>query len=186
MENKSFESFGISPEIIKALTSLRYFKPTAVQQEVLPLALKKADIIVESQTGSGKTAAFGIPLCEDAVWEENKPQALILVPTRELALQIQEEIMNIGRLKRIKVTAVFGKSSFKTQKSELKQKSHIVVGTPGRILEHLKEGTLSVEKIRTVVLDEADEMLHMGFIDQVEEIIDYLTNTFCFSFTCMV
>lgn len=174
MENKSFESFGISPEIIKALTSLRYFKPTAVQQEVLPLALKKADIIVESQTGSGKTAAFGIPLCEDAVWEENKPQALILVPTRELALQIQEEIMNIGRLKRIKVTAVFGKSSFKTQKSELKQKSHVVVGTPGRILEHLKEGTLSVEKIRTVVLDEADEMLHMGFIDQVEEIIDYL------------
>lgn len=174
MENRSFESFGISPEIIKALTSLRYFNPTAVQQEVLPLALKKADIIVESQTGSGKTAAFGIPLCEDAVWEENKPQALILVPTRELALQIQEEIMNIGRLKRIKVTAVFGKSSFKTQKSELKQKSHIVVGTPGRILEHLKEGTLSVEKIRTVVLDEADEMLHMGFIDQVEEIIDYL------------
>ena len=174
MENKSFESFGISPEIIKALTSLRYFNPTAVQQEVLPLALKKADIIVESQTGSGKTAAFGIPLCQDVVWEENKPQALILVPTRELALQIQEEIMNIGRLKRIKVTAVFGKSSFKTQKSELKQKSHVVVGTPGRILEHLKEGTLSVEKIRTVVLDEADEMLHMGFIDQVEEIIDYL------------
>lgn len=174
MKNKSFESFGISPEIIKALTSLRYFNPTAVQQEVLPLALEKADIIVESQTGSGKTAAFGIPLCEDAVWEENKPQALILVPTRELALQIQEEIMNIGRLKRIKVTAVFGKSSFKTQKSELKQKSHIVVGTPGRILEHLKEGTLSVEKVRTVVLDEADEMLHMGFIDQVEEIIDYL------------
>ena len=174
MENKTFETFGISPEIIKALTSLRYYSPTPVQEEVLPLALKKADIIVESQTGSGKTAAFGIPLCEDAVWEENKPQALILVPTRELALQIQEEIMNIGRLKRIKVTAVFGKSSFKTQKSELKQKSHIVVGTPGRILEHLKEGTLSVEKVRTVVLDEADEMLHMGFIDQVEAIIDYL------------
>ena len=95
MENKTFETFGISPEIIKALTSLRYYSPTPVQEEVLPLALKKADIIVESQTGSGNTAAFGIPLCEDAVWEENKPQALILVPTRELALQIQEEIMNI-------------------------------------------------------------------------------------------
>ncbi|MGP6147429.1 DEAD/DEAH box helicase [Jeotgalibaca sp. A122] len=177
MEKKSFESMGISPEILKALTSLRYYNPTAVQEQVLPLALEKQDIIVESQTGSGKTAAFGIPLCEDAIWEENKPQALILVPTRELALQIKEEIMNIGRLKRIKVTAVFGKSSFKTQKSELKQKSHIVVGTPGRILEHLQEGTFLVEKIRALVLDEADEMLHMGFIEQVESVIDYLPSS---------
>lgn len=174
MEKISFESLGLSPEILKALTSLRYYSPTAVQEQVLPLALEKQDIIVESQTGSGKTAAFGIPLCEDTVWEENKPQALILVPTRELALQIKEEIMNIGRLKRIKVTAVFGKSPFKTQKSELKQKSHIVVGTPGRILEHLQEGTFAIDKVRTLVLDEADEMLHMGFIDQVEAIIDYL------------
>lgn len=174
MKNKSFESFGISPEIVKALMSLRYFRPTLVQEEVIPLALENQDIIVESQTGSGKTAAFGIPLCEQVLWEENKPQALILVPTRELALQIKTDIMNIGRLKRIKVTAVFGKSPFKIQKSELKQKSHIVVGTPGRILEHLKEGTLVVSEVRNLVLDEADEMLNMGFIDQVEEIIDYL------------
>lgn len=174
MNKKSFETFGISPEIVKALKSLRYFNPTAVQEAVIPLALEKQDIIVESQTGSGKTVAFGIPLCEQAVWEENRPQALILVPTRELALQIKDDIMNIGRLKRIKVTAVFGKSSFKTQKSELKQKSHIVVGTLGRILEHLKEGTLVVDKVSSLVLDEADEMLNMGFIEQVEDIIDYL------------
>ena len=153
---------------------MRYFHPTAVQEAVIPLALEKQDIIVESQTGSGKTVAFGIPLVEQAEWEENKPQALILVPTRELALQVKDDIMNIGRLKRIKVTAVFGKSSFKTQKSELNQKSHIVVGTPGRILEHLKEGTLDVDKINSLVLDEADEMLNMGFIDQVEDVIDYL------------
>lgn len=159
---------------MKALTSLRYFHPTAVQEKVIPLALEKQDIMVESQTGSGKTVAFGLPLCEHAEWEENKPQALILVPTRELALQVKNDIMNIGRLKRIKATAVFGKSSFKTQKSELKQKSHIVVGTPGRILEHLKEGTLVVDKVNSLVLDEADEMLNMGFIDQVEEIIDFL------------
>src|SRR5699024_353531 len=139
-----------------------------------PLALEKQDIIVESQTGSGKTVAFGVPLCEQAVWEENSPQSLILVPTRELALQVKDDIMNIGRLKRIKVTAVFGKSSFKTQKSELKQKSHIVVGTPGRILEHLQEGTLVIDKISSLVLDEADEMLNMGFIDQVEDIIRFL------------
>lgn len=174
MTKKSFDTFGISPEIVKALTSLRYFHPTPVQEAVIPLALEKQDIIVESQTGSGKTVAFGIPLCEQVEWEENKPQALILVPTRELALQVKNDIMNIGRLKRIKVTAVFGKSSFKTQKSELKQKSHIVVGTPGRLLEHLKEGTLVVDKVSSLVLDEADEMLNMGFIDQVEEVIDYL------------
>ncbi|PRY81410.1 superfamily II DNA/RNA helicase [Alkalibacterium olivapovliticus] len=174
MNKTLFDTFGISPEIVKALTSLRYFHPTAVQEAVIPLALEKQDVIVESQTGSGKTVAFGIPLCEQAEWEENKPQALILVPTRELALQIKDDLMNIGRLKRIKVTAVFGKSSFKTQKSELKQKSHIVVGTPGRVLEHLKEGTLVVDKVSSLVLDEADEMLNMGFIEQVEDVINYL------------
>ncbi|GAB2490944.1 DEAD/DEAH box helicase [Alkalibacterium psychrotolerans] len=138
------------------------------------MALEKQDVLVESQTGSGKTVAFGIPLCEQVEWEENKPQAIILVPTRELALQVKDDLMNIGRLKRIKVTAVFGKSSFKTQKSELKQKSHIVVGTPGRMLEHLREGTLKVDKVSSLVLDEADEMLNMGFIDEVEEIIGQL------------
>src|SRR5699024_3501468 len=164
MKNKSFETFGISPEILKALKSLRYFNPTAVQEEVIPLALEKQDIIVESQTGSGKTVAFGIPLCEHADWEENSPQSLILVPTRELALQVKDDIMNIGRLKRIKVTAVFGKSSFKTQKSELKQKSHIVVGTPGRILEHLQEGTLVIDKIRSLDLVGAQGRLDMGVL----------------------
>ncbi|WP_368645532.1 DEAD/DEAH box helicase [Alkalibacterium putridalgicola] len=159
---------------MKALTSLRYYNPTAVQEAVIPLALEKQDVLVESQTGSGKTVAFGIPLCEQVEWEENKPQALILVPTRELALQVKNDIMNIGRLKRIKVTAIFGKTSFKTQKSELKQKSHIVVGTPGRMLEHLKEGTLVVDNVSSLVLDEADEMLNMGFIDQVEDIIEHL------------
>lgn len=141
---------------------------------MIPLALENKDIIVESQTGSGKTVAFGIPLVELTEWEENKPQSLILVPTRELALQVKEDVMNVGRLKRIKATAVFGKSSFKTQKSELSQKSHVVVGTPGRILEHLEEGTLSADKISRLVLDEADEMLNMGFVDQVEDIIRYL------------
>lgn len=174
MKKITFESMGISSEITKALDSLRYYQPTPVQQEIIPLALNNEDILTESQTGSGKTAAYGIPLCEQVIWEENKPQALILVPTRELAMQIKEDIMNIGRFKRIKVTAAFGKSSFKTQKSELKQKSHIVVGTPGRILDHLQEGTLNVDEIKSLILDEADEMLNMGFVQQVEDIIDYL------------
>ena len=138
------------------------------------MTLKGKDIIVESQTGSGKTVSFGVPLCESVNWEENRPQALILVPTRELALQVKEDITNIGRLKRIKATAVFGKTSFDTQKSELRQKSHIVVGTPGRVLDHLQKGTMKFDKIRYLVLDEADEMLNMGFIEQVEAIIDFL------------
>ena len=174
MNYTTFEDFAISEEIVTALKALRYFKPTQVQQEVIPLTLKGKDIIVESQTGSGKTVSFGVPLCESVSWEENRPQALILVPTRELALQVKEDITNIGRLKRIKATAVFGKTSFDTQKSELRQKSHIVVGTPGRVLDHLQKGTMKFDKIRYLVLDEADEMLNMGFIEQVEAIIDFL------------
>lgn len=174
MNYTTFEDFAISEEIVTALKALRYFKPTQVQQEVIPLTLKGKDIIVESQTGSGKTVGFGVPLCESVSWEENRPQALILVPTRELALQVKEDITNIGRLKRIKATAVFGKTSFDTQKSELRQKSHIVVGTPGRVLDHLQKGTMKFDKIRYLVLDEADEMLNMGFIEQVEAIIDFL------------
>ena len=142
MNYTTFEDFAISEEIVTALKALRYFKPTQVQQEVIPMTLKGKDIIVESQTGSGKTVSFGVPLCESVNWEENRPQALILVPTRELALQVKEDITNIGRLKRIKATAVFGKTSFDTQKSELRQKSHIVVGTPGRVLDHLQKGTM--------------------------------------------
>lgn len=174
MKKNTFEEFGIGEELITALESLRYFKPTKVQKEVLPLALAEKDVIVESQTGSGKTVSFGIPLCENVIWEENRPQALVLVPTRELALQVKEDITNIGRLKRIKVTSVFGKASFDKQKSELKQKSHIVVGTPGRVLDHLQKGTMKVDKLRYLVIDEADEMLNMGFIDQMAAIIEFL------------
>lgn len=174
MGKKEFSDYGIREEVLKALNGLGYFQPTEVQKEVIPLALADMDVIVTSQTGSGKTASFGIPLCEKVNWEENKPQALVLVPTRELALQVKEDIANIGRFRRIKATAVFGKSSFDRQKSELKQKSHIVVGTPGRVLDHLKKGTFSVDKLEYLILDEADEMLNMGFIDQVEEIIEFL------------
>ena len=174
MNRNKFEDFGIQDEILKALEGLRYLHPTKVQEEVIPAVLAGKDIFVQSQTGSGKTASYGIPLCADIDWEENRPQALILVPTRELATQVKEDLMNIGRLKRIKATAVYGKAKFAIQKSELKQKSHIVVGTPGRVLEHLQEGTLKVDKMRYLVLDEADEMLNMGFIEQVEAIIDFL------------
>jgi len=174
MSKKSFKEYALSKEIVRALTSLKYEQPTEVQEKVIPVALEKKDLVVKSQTGSGKTASFGIPLCEMVEWEENKPQALILTPTRELAVQVKEDITNIGRFKRIKATAVYGKSPFARQKLELKQKTHIVVGTPGRVLDHIEKGTFSLERLKYLVIDEADEMLNMGFIDQVEAIIDEL------------
>lgn len=167
----TFENYPISSELKKALEMLGYSTPTEVQEKVLPEALSKLDLVVKSQTGSGKTAAFGIPICEMIDWEENKPQALILTPTRELADQVNTDITNIGRYKRIKGAAVYGKHPFRYQQEELRQKCHVVVGTPGRVLDHIERGTLPLEKIEMFVLDEADEMLNMGFIDQVESII---------------
>ncbi|PDZ63060.1 RNA helicase [Bacillus cereus] len=174
MSKKSFSNYALSKEVRRALTGLGYEHPTEVQEEVIPVALQKKDLVVKSQTGSGKTASFGIPLCEMVEWEENKPQALVLTPTRELAVQVKEDITNIGRFKRIKAAAIYGKSPFARQKLELKQKTHIVVGTPGRVLDHIEKGTLSLERLKYLVIDEADEMLNMGFIDQVEAIIDEL------------
>ncbi|MFS0862895.1 DEAD/DEAH box helicase [Fredinandcohnia sp. 179-A 10B2 NHS] len=169
-----FKEFTISEEIQRALTALQYKAPTEVQQDVIPRVLAKEDLVVKSQTGSGKTAAFAIPICEMVEWEENKPQALVLTPTRELAAQVRDEITNIGRFKRIKAAAIYGKQSFERQKIELKQKTHVVVGTPGRVLDHLEKGTLIVDNLQFLVIDEADEMLNMGFIDQVEAIIQTL------------
>lgn len=184
--NSNFKEYNLSSEIIKALDGIGYKKPSDVQSKVIPEVLKGNDVIVKSQTGSGKTAAFAIPLCEKVDWEENKPQVLILTPTRELAIQVKEEIKNIGRFKRIKSVAVFGKQPFSEQSRELKQKTHMVVGTPGRVYDHITRGTLDVSKIKYLVLDEADEMLNMGFIDIVTDIIKRLKkhrNTMLFSAT---
>ena len=174
MKNISFTDFQLDESIERALESMRYEKPTEVQQKVIPLLLSNKDVVVRASTGSGKTAAYGIPLCQHADWLENKPQALVLTPTRELAAQVKEDLIHIGRFKRIKAAAVYGKQPFAKQKLELSQKCHIVVGTPGRVLDHIQKGTLSVEKIQYAVIDEADEMLNMGFIDQVKAIIDSL------------
>lgn len=176
MNEKQFSDYKLSEEIIKALNSLGYEMPTEVQSKVIPFSLEQKDLVVKSQTGSGKTAAYGIPLCELVTWNENKPQALILTPTRELALQVNEDLMNIGRFKRIKSTALYGKSPFHIQRAELKQRTHMVVGTPGRVMDHIERGTLSLERIQYLVIDEADEMLNMGFIEQVQGIIEKLPN----------
>jgi ATP-dependent RNA helicase DeaD len=174
MNENSFAEYRLSDEIKKALDVLKYNAPTEVQSKVLPLALENNDLVVKSQTGSGKTASFGIPICEMIEWEEKLPQALVLTPTRELAVQVREDLFNIGRFKRINAVAVYGKEPFTKQKEELKQKTHVVVGTPGRVKDHIERETLALDKIKYLIIDEADEMLNMGFIDEVEAIIKEL------------
>ena len=171
-----FSDYMLHKDILKALDLLGLNTPTPIQREVIPHVLQKHDCIAQAQTGSGKTASYAIPLCELVEWEENKPQVMILTPTRELAMQVQQEITDIGKLKRIKAPALYGKQSFKGQEKDLKQKSHMVVGTPGRVLDHLERGTLFTGCIGYLVIDEADEMFHMGFIEQVEQILSYLPN----------
>ncbi|ASN06126.1 DEAD/DEAH box helicase [Virgibacillus necropolis] len=174
MSEINFEEYNLSNEIGRALGVLKYDTPTEVQREVIPKAMENQDLVVQSQTGSGKTAAFGIPICEMMEWEEKKPQTLILTPTRELAVQVREDITNIGRFKRIKAMAVYGKEPFAKQKEELKQKTHVVVGTPGRVMDHIERDTLVLDQIKYLIIDEADEMLNMGFISEVEAIIKKL------------
>lgn len=170
--NKKFEDFNLDKYIIKALYNLNYKTPSKVQEEVIPRLLKKEDVIVKSKTGSGKTASFGIPICENIDIENNNVQALIVVPTRELALQVKDEIYNIGRLKKIRCSAIFGKQPIKEQIRELKQRVHIVVATPGRIIDHIGRNTINLDDIKYFIIDEADKMLNKGFIEDMEFILN--------------
>ncbi len=174
MDGSNFEKYVFSTEIAKALKDLGYETLTKVQVEVIPLVLAEKDIIVRSQTGSGKTAAFAIPVCEKIQIEQKNPQVLVLTPTRELAVQLKEDISNIGRFKRIRCAVVFGRQPMEIQKRELKQRVHIIVGTPGRTLDHIERKNVNLEEVQYLVIDEADKMLDMGFIEQVEAIIKVL------------
>lgn len=174
MNERNFKDYELSEEITRALGVLKYKTPTDVQDKVIPQALENKDLVVKSETGSGKTAAFAIPICEQIEWEVKNPQVLVLTPTRELAVQVRDDITNIGRFKRIKSVAVYGKEPIARQKEELKQKTHVVVGTPGRVIDHIDRETLHLDEVKYLVIDEADEMLHMGFIEKVEAIIKEL------------
>ena len=169
-----FARYGLSLPILEALDMLGYHHPTAIQQEVIPLVLAGKNVVARSRTGTGKTAAFAVPLCEMAVWEENSPRALVLEPSRELAVQVSRELFQIGRKKRLKVPAVFGGFPIDKQMQTLKQKSHIVVGTPGRVMDLVCRGSLQLSGITHLVIDEADLMLDMGFLEEVGEIISLL------------
>lgn len=170
----TFEQMNLDKNIIQALHTLGYEKPLPVQEKVIPNILSGTDCIVKSRTGSGKTASFAIPIIQNLEIDERSPQALVLTPTRELALQIQQDFDRIGTFKKIKTLPIFGKQPFKFQKEDLKQRCHVVIGTPGRVLDHLQQQTLDPSKIKYVVLDEADEMLNMNFLDEVQAILKYM------------
>ncbi len=173
-ETNQFSRYPLSDEIVEALTLLGYTEPTEVQREVLPLILEGKDLVVKSRTGTGKTAAFAVPVCEMVRWEENLPQALVLEPTRELAVQVRDEIFYIGRKKRLKVPAVFGGFPIDKQIQTLRQKSHVAVGTPGRVMDLIRRDSLKLCQVRCLVIDEADLMLDMGFLEDVKQIISQL------------
>lgn len=186
LDSTGFLGYPLSEAVTEALGLLGYVRPTQIQEKVIPLVLSGRNVVARSQTGTGKTAAFAIPICEMAVWEDNLPQALVLEPSRELAVQVSQEIFRIGRKKRLKVPAVFGGFPIDKQIQTLRQKTHIVVGTPGRVMDHVRRGSLQLAGIRYLVVDEADLMLDMGFLEEVRQIIDLLPadrNTLFFSAT---
>jgi ATP-dependent RNA helicase DeaD len=167
-----FRQLLLAPEINRAIAEMGYVDPTEIQSRVIPLLLDGRDVIGQAQTGTGKTAAFGIPLIEGI--DETLPhtQALVLAPTRELAIQIGEELRKIARyIQGICVATIYGGAGYGRQFEDLKAGAHVVVGTPGRVLDHLSRGTLRLDNVDYLVLDEADRMLDMGFLPDVERIL---------------
>jgi len=169
-----FNELGISSETKKAISTMGFEEATPIQAETIPLALEGHDVIGQAQTGTGKTAAFGIPLVDRIDTNQDKIQGLIIAPTRELAIQVSEELYKVGKFKRARVLSVYGGQDIGRQIRSLKKKPHIIVGTPGRILDHINRKTLRLQDIQTIILDEADEMLNMGFIQDIEKILENL------------
>jgi ATP-dependent RNA helicase DeaD len=167
---KAFSEFKISDDIIRGIKDMGFEKPSPIQEKVIPVILEKGDVIGQAQTGTGKTAAFGIPLLEK-VEQERYVQAIVLTPTRELAIQVAGELQKIAKHKGTKVVPIYGGQSIENQIRDLKNGVHVVIGTPGRVLDHLKRRTLKLNRIHTFILDEADEMLNMGFINDIEAIM---------------
>lgn len=167
----TFKDLGVSLPILKALEKMGFEEATPIQEETIPLAMSGKDVIGQAQTGTGKTAAFGIPMIEEFEVKVKTIQGLVVAPTRELAIQVSEEINRLARLKGIRVLPVYGGQHMQRQIRALKDGPQIVVATPGRLLDHMRRGTIRINSVKTVVLDEADEMLNMGFIDDIRDIL---------------
>jgi ATP-dependent RNA helicase DeaD len=162
----------LSEPLTQILNEVGYEMPTPIQQKTIPLLLADHDLIGQAQTGTGKTAAFALPILEKLDLGQNAVQALVLTPPRELAIQVSEAIHTYAkRLRRVRVMPIYGGDSIQKQISRLRGGMHVIVGTPGRLMDHLRRGTLDFQALKIVVLDEADEMLRMGFLEDVEWIL---------------
>ncbi len=170
---ESFADLGLSETLLQTLTQIGYETPSPIQAQCIPVLLEGHDLIGMAQTGTGKTAAFALPLMEQIDVKLTKPQALILTPTRELAIQVAEALQSYAKnLPGFHVLPIYGGQSYTIQLKQLSRGAHIIVGTPGRVMDHLERKTLNLDHLKTMVLDEADEMLRMGFIDDVEWILE--------------
>ncbi|MER3438675.1 MAG: RNA helicase, partial [Chloroflexota bacterium] len=168
----SFEDLGLSAPLLKSISDVGYEEPTPIQALTIPVLLAGRDVIAQAQTGSGKTAAFGLPIIEAIDPKDRHVQAIILCPTRELAIQVAEALHKYGRHKEVETLPIYGGQPYERQFRGLQRGVHIVVGTPGRVMDHMRRGTLNLEHIRFFILDEADEMLDMGFIEDIEWILE--------------
>ena len=173
MEMINFENLGICPEIQKAVKHMGFEEPSPIQAKAIPAMMEGKDLIGQAQTGTGKTAAFGIPLLQKIDPKNKKLQEIVLCPTRELAIQVAEEIRALAKyMHGIKVVPIYGGQEIVKQIRSLKSGTQIVIGTPGRVMDHMRRKTAKMEHLHTVVLDEADEMLNMGFREDIETILE--------------
>jgi ATP-dependent RNA helicase DeaD len=171
----TFESLGLSPELNRALADMAFTEPSPIQAQAIPLLLEQKDVIGQAQTGTGKTAAFAIPLIERLDPAQKQIQAVVLCPTRELAIQVSEEFRKLAKYKPgLTVVSIYGGQPIARQLLALRKRPQIIVGTPGRMLDHLRRGSFHLSGVKTVVLDEADEMLDMGFREDLEKIFDFI------------
>jgi ATP-dependent RNA helicase DeaD len=172
MQKKTFPELGLSPDLLKAVEKMGYEESSPIQSEAIPVLLSGKDVVGQSQTGSGKTAAFAIPAIERTDASVRAAQVLILCPTRELAVQVAEEVAKLASFKRgVRELPIYGGASYDRQIRGLKDGSQIIIGTPGRVIDHLERGSLRLDAVHTVILDEADRMLDMGFRDDIEMIL---------------
>ncbi|WP_125567128.1 DEAD/DEAH box helicase [Companilactobacillus insicii] len=171
-----FSELNLDSKLLQAVDEAGFEETTPIQAQTIPLVLSGDDVIGQAQTGTGKTAAFGLPILDAIDMSSTDIQALIISPTRELAIQTQEELYRLGRDKKVRVQSVYGGSDIRRQIRALKNHPNIVVGTPGRMLDHINRHTLKLGNVKTVVLDEADEMLDMGFVEDIESILSNVPN----------
>ena len=172
MTTPAFDQFGLRTELVQTATDLGFTAPTPIQQAVIPPIIAGRDVIGQAQTGTGKTAAYGLPLLHRLDRQRKGVQALVLAPTRELAIQVAAAVQQYGQKLGVKVLALYGGQSYQLQIRSLRERVEVVVGTPGRLLDLINRGTLDLSGVSTVVLDEADEMLSMGFVEDIEAILD--------------